>query len=74
MSIKTMREKAGMSQRDLGRAIGSTVGRVWAWEAWNNMPRPKSAKDPHIMSLDLAKRTADALGVTLDEFHDGLDA
>ena len=73
MSIKSMREHAGMSQRELGRAIGGTVGRVWAWEAWDKTPRPSTARDPHIMSLDLAKKTADALGISLDEFHDGLD-
>lgn len=68
-----MRENAGLSQRELGRMTGSTVGRVWAWEAWSKTPRPATARDPHIMSLALAKRTADALGLTLDEFHEGLD-
>lgn len=72
MSLKSMRESAGLSQRELCRAIGSNVGRVWAWEAWDNTPRPKSAKDPRIMTLETARRLSDALNVTLDEFYDGL--
>ena len=73
MGIKTMREKAGLSQRDLCRAIGaSTVGRVWAWEAWEEDPRPRSARNPRIMSLETAKRLADALDISLDDFWAGL--
>lgn len=73
MSLKSMREKAELSQRELCRTIGSNVGRVWAWEAWDNTPRTKSAKDPHIMTLETAKRLADTLGVGLDDFYCGLD-
>lgn len=72
MTMRSMREEAGLSQRELGREIGSTVGRVWAWEAWDKTPRPSTARDPRIMSLDLAKKTADALGMTLDDFYSGL--
>ena len=74
MGLRGMRESAGLSQRDLCRAIGaSTVGRVWAWEAWEDSPRPRSARNPRIMSLETAKGLADALGVTLDDFWKGLD-
>lgn len=74
MSLKSMREKAGLSQQDLRRAIGSsTVSRVWSWEAWDDSPRPKSARNPRIMSLETARRMADALGVSLDDFYAGLD-
>lgn len=73
MGLREMRTKAGMSQRDLCRAIGaSTVGRVWAWEAWGDEPRPRSARNPRIMSLDTAKRLADALGMSLDDLWAGL--
>lgn len=69
-----MREGAGLSQQDLCRAIGSsTVGRVWAWEAWSDSPRPKSARDPHLMGFSTAKVLADELGMTLDDFWSGLD-
>ena len=73
MSLKTMREKAGLSQQALCRAMGcSSVGRVWSWEAWGQSPRPKSARNPRIMSLETAKLMADALGMTLDDFWTGL--
>ena len=74
MGLREMREKAGLSQQDLRRMIGSSaVSRVWAWEAWNSLDRPKTARNPHIMSLETAKHMADALGVTLDAFYVGLD-
>lgn len=37
------------------------------------LPRPKSARDPHIMSLSAAVSLSQALGVSLDEFWHGLD-
>jgi len=73
MGLRTMREETGLSQQDLCRAIGSsTVSRVWAWEAWEDSPRPKSARNPRIMSLGTAKLLADALGLSLDDFYAGL--
>lgn len=48
------------------------MGRVWAWEAWSDSPRPKSARDPHLMGFATAKVLADELGVTLDDFWAGL--
>ena len=74
MGLRSMREGAGLSQQDLCRALGrSTVGRVWAWEAWSDSPRPKSARDPHLMGFSTAKALADELGMTLDDFWAGLD-
>ena len=74
MTLRAMREDVGLSQQDLCRAIGSsTVGRVWTWEAWSDSPRPKSARDPHLMGFSTAKALADELGVTLDDFWSGLD-
>lgn len=73
MGLKSMREGAGLSQQDLCRAMGcSSVGRVWSWEAWGQSPRPKSARNPRIMSLETAKLMADALGTSLDDFYAGL--
>ncbi|WP_065436338.1 helix-turn-helix transcriptional regulator [Bifidobacterium longum] len=73
MGLRSMRESVGLSQQDLCRAIGSsTVGRVWAWEAWSDSPRPKSARDPHLMGFATAKVLADELGVTLDDLWAGL--
>lgn len=35
-------------------------------------PGPSSARNPRLMRLDTAARMADALGVTLDDFWNGL--
>ena len=35
--------------------------------------RPRTARDPHIMSLNTAASLSRALGVSLDEFWQGLD-
>ncbi|WP_270313269.1 helix-turn-helix domain-containing protein [Bifidobacterium adolescentis] len=73
MGLKAMREDAGLSQQELCHAIGcSAVGRVWSWEAWDQLPRPKSARNPRIMRFEMAKRMADALGLSLDDFWAGL--
>ncbi|WP_137648198.1 helix-turn-helix transcriptional regulator [Bifidobacterium moukalabense] len=73
MGLRMMREAAGLSQQELCRAIGSrTVSRVWAWEAWDQVPRPATARDPRIMSLATARLVADALDMTLDDFWRGL--
>jgi transcriptional regulator with XRE-family HTH domain len=69
-----MREQAGLTQQDLLAAIGShSISRIWAWEAWERTPRPRTARDPHIMSLSTAASLSRALNVSLDEFWKGLD-
>lgn len=74
MTLKSMREQAGLTQQDLLAAIGShSISRIWAWEAWGRTPRPRAARDPHIMSLSTAASLSRALGVSLDEFWKGLD-
>lgn len=74
MTLKSMREQAGLTQQDLLAAIGShSISRIWAWEAWDRTPRPRTARDPHIMSLSTAAGLSRALDVSLDEFWNGLD-
>lgn len=74
MTLKSMRERAGLTQQDLLAAIGSkSISRIWAWEAWDRTPRPRTARDPHIMSLSTAASLSRALNVSLDEFWHGLD-
>lgn len=74
MTLKSMREQAGLTQQDLLAAIGSkTISRIWAWEAWDRSPRPRTARDPHIMSLSTAASLSRALGISLDDFWHGLD-
>lgn len=73
MSIKTLREKAGLSQQDLQRKAGlNAISRIWSWEAWSRMPRPNWARDPKRMSVETAKALADVLDVTLDDFYNAL--
>lgn len=74
MTLKSMREQAGLTQQDLLAAIGShSISRIWAWEAWERTPRPRTARDPHIMSLSTAASLSRALNVSLDEFWQNLD-
>ncbi len=74
MTLKSMREQAGLTQHDLLAAIGShSISRIWAWEAWGRTPRPRTARDPHIMSFSTAASLSRALNVSLDEFWQGLD-
>ena len=40
--IKTAREKLGLSQAELGAAVGVTQTCVWNWEAGYTKPRPRS--------------------------------
>ncbi|ETY71327.1 helix-turn-helix transcriptional regulator [Bifidobacterium moukalabense] len=73
MSIKALREKAGLSQQDLQRKAGlNAISRIWSWEAWDRTPRPNWARDPKRMSIETAKALADVLGVTLDDFYNAL--
>lgn len=73
MSIKELREKAGLSQQDLQRKAGlNAISRIWSWEAWSRTPRPNWARDPKRMSIETAKALADVLDVTLDEFYNAL--
>lgn len=73
MSIKALREKAGLSQQELQRKAGlNAISRVWSWEAWNRTPRPNCARDPKRMSIETAKSLSDVLGVTLDDFYNAL--
>ena len=45
MTLKSMREQAGLTQQDLLAAIGShSISRIWAWEAWDRSPRPRTAR------------------------------
>ncbi len=53
-SIKAARVAAGMSQRQLGEAIGVTKMTVWRWESLNY--------DPLTMSVRRLVRLADATG------------
>ena len=56
-NLKHYREKAGLTQEGLARAVGElSTGAVSAIEQGKNTPR-----------IDTLKRIADALGVTVDK-------
>ena len=54
--IKTFREKAGMSQRDLAYAIGVSQSAVAQWETGTAQP-----------TLDNLRKVADILGISPGE-------
>lgn len=74
MTLTQMRENAGLSMRQMAErmGLGSTFSRIGAWEQWGREHPSKSAKDPRNMSLYTARRAADALGISLDEFERNL--
>lgn len=73
MSLRDMRKRAGLTQQDLLCAIGMrSISHVWVWEAWDAVPRPLERAQPAPYVPGTAARMADALGVTLDDFWNGL--
>lgn len=54
--LRTLREAAGLSQRELARQMGIRQSSVSGWEAGRNTPQ-----------LNLAARLAQALGVKIGE-------
>ena len=56
--IKQLREKRGLSQRALAKAIGVSQAIVQRWEG--------GARDPNQMAIANAKRLARCLGVSID--------
>jgi len=54
--LKAIREKAGLSQKNLAGKLGVDENSVWRWEAGRAYP-----------SVDLGKQIAELLGVSVDE-------
>lgn len=54
--LKAIREKAGLSQKNLAVKLGVDENSVWRWEAGRAYP-----------SVDLGKQIAELLGVSVDE-------
>ena len=74
VSLQTLRLDRGLTLAQLSELSGLSVGRIGNWEAWNRSPRPKSARDPLLMSVKSARALAVALGVTLDTLSSSLAA
>jgi transcriptional regulator with XRE-family HTH domain len=56
MRLRGVRLRAGATQQDLARAVGSAASCISQYEAGKRMP-----------DLEAARRMADALGVTVDD-------
>ena len=54
--LKVLRAEHGMTQQDLAKELGTTLGVVSDWETGRHMP-----------NLETAKRMADVFNVSLDE-------
>lgn len=57
MTLKELREKTGMSQAELSAVVGLNQSTISQYENGSRMP-----------PMTKAKKIADALGVTLDDF------
>lgn len=58
--LKSIREKKGLSQRNVADSLGVEINTVWRWEAGRATP-----------SVETGKQIADFLGVSVDELLNG---
>ncbi len=73
MSLTEMRKAAGLTMQAMADLMeGASVGRIGQWEQWGRDHPNGAAKNPRLMSLATARKAADALGVSLDEFERNL--
>ncbi|WP_281775439.1 helix-turn-helix domain-containing protein [Bifidobacterium ruminantium] len=66
VTLQQLRLNKGYTLAELAELSGLSLGRIGNWEAWSRDPRPKTARDPLLMSMQSAIRLSSALGVTLD--------
>lgn len=66
MTLQQLRLDKGYTLAELAELSGLSLGRIGNWEAWSRDPRPKTARDPLLMSVQSALRLSSALGVSLD--------
>ena len=64
MTFADMLDERGMRQSQIARAAGLTRQRVNEWV--------RGVRDPRLMALGTARRVADALEMTIDEFESRL--
>ena len=72
MTLPELLSSHRLTQTEFAARAGITKQRVNAWTSWYDGQQSSSARDPKRMSVDMAARCADALGITLDEFHRSL--
>ena len=68
MTLQQLRLDKGLTLAELAELSGLSLGRIGNWEAWSRDPRPKTARDPLLMSVQSALRLSSALDVSLDVF------
>lgn len=66
MTLQQLRLDKGYTLAELAELSGLSLGRIGNWEAWSRDPRPKTARDPLLMSVQSALRLSSALAVSLD--------
>ena len=66
MTLQQLRLDKGYTLAELAELSGLSLGRIGNWEAWSRDPRPKTARDPLLMSVQSALRLSSALDVSLD--------
>ena len=66
MTLQQLRLEKGLTLAELAELSGLSLGRIGNWEAWSRDPRPKTARDPLLMSMQSALRLSSALDVSLD--------
>ena len=64
ITLADMLDERGMRQSQIARAAGLTRQRVNEWV--------RGVRDPRLMALGTARRVADALEMTIDEFESRL--
>ena len=69
MTLPELLSSHRLTQTEFAARAGITKQRVNSWMSWNDSQRPASARNPRRMSLDVASRCAEALGISLDEFN-----
>lgn len=66
MTLQQLRLEKRLTLAELAELSGLSLGRIGNWEAWSRDPRPKTARDPLLMSMQSALRLSSALDVSLD--------
>lgn len=65
-TLQQLRLDRGLTLAQLADLSGLSLGRIGNWESYARDSRPKTARDPLLMSMQSALRLSSALDVSLD--------
>lgn len=65
-TLQQLRLDRGLTLAQLADLSGLSLGRIGNWESYARDPRPKTARDPLLMSMQSALRLSSALDVSID--------